>query len=220
MNVNKFLEHKISTITILTGLAYVAYISIRFGESVYFGYPVDFIWTDINSLLIALMKNSLIILALSWVIYKSIISGSGFISNLASLVGGVLGTSLWNVKIFIGSFSGVAIMVLIFLLIFASASLIKKITSKADSGSNLVLAFIMYVIMCILIGNWWSSILPVLINEKDEIIVANYKDKIIKIGCHNGVKKVSLSTLGDIEIKTTTHPNLKRDGFGSNCNDI
>lgn len=217
MNVDKFLENKISLITLLTGLAYVAYMSVRFGESIYYGYPVEFIWTDINSLLVSLVKSSFVILFVSCLIYRSIISGREFISNIIGVVGGILGASLWNLKRVMGDIQGVIIAVLIFLIVFASAHLIKKVIDDVNNVRNLFFAFLVYVLMCVLLGNWWSSILPVLTNGKGELIVANYKDQVIKIVCIKGNKKVILSTLGDLEISKTRHTYLERNWFESRC---
>lgn len=84
------LDNNISIITLLTFLSYATYITFKFGESIYYGYPTSLIWIDLNSLLLMILQNSIIIVAIVLLLRSAFKSTNGFLKNIFIIIIGMM----------------------------------------------------------------------------------------------------------------------------------
>lgn len=216
------LERKISITTIITFSSYMAYMCYRFGESIFYGYPITLIWTDLNNLVSTLLQNSIILLAYFGMLWVAIKRKETILYNLLMILFAISGAIAVNYDYFIEDYQGVLLCVAIFIFVFTLSSLIQTVMEYEAVGRSVNLTCgVLLVAFCglaTLTGNYFASIKTLMVDSQNLIIVADYKDKVVKIKCNrNGDRQIIVSSLDDNNLKSVPNNFFKRDWLVGKC---
>ncbi|MDE9447960.1 hypothetical protein KKJ04_21120 [Xenorhabdus bovienii] len=215
------IKKEISIPSILVFLSYVTYVFYKFGESIYFGYPINLIWTDINTLIISLLQSSIILLAFFMVISVSIQRNTTIAQNMTIISGGIIGATILRYESILDDIPDLILTLIIFFLLFSLSRCLKKLIPY-ESNKLLskwgILSFLLLCLLSFFTGNCFAPIKNLIIDSDNNMIVGDFKDSVIKISCTpRGEKKVTISKLENEEIKSVPNTLLKRDWLVGHC---
>lgn len=214
------LDNNISIITLLTFLSYATYITFKFGESIYYGYPTSLIWIDLNSLLLMILQNSIIIVAIVLLLRSAFKSTNGFLKNIFIIIIGMM------MPIFIiGDISlewkNAVITLLMFSIVFLLNSCLKK-SIKEKGGSYFskwnLRTLLLYFLLVLYIGNYSPSLLGSLFTDDGEMIVSTNGSEAVLLSCDKeGNKVIQVKSILDEKLSKKTNDMLTRNWFYSEC---
>ncbi|WP_413499197.1 hypothetical protein [Buttiauxella gaviniae] len=214
------IDNKISFISLLTFLAYVSFLSYKFGECIFYGYPIELIWTDTSNLISILVKNMVIIFGCLYLIYASFKRSSSLLENIFIIACGMLGILFFDFRRFATEWQGVLLIFIQFAIIFSISSCLKKSFSNDKKFRNVwnIYAVVLFCIGSALLGNLNPTLSKVFMDSSQNIVAGNFKDYAIKVSCdYTGKKKIHLSTYENIDANVLQNTILTRNWFWGVC---
>jgi hypothetical protein len=145
-----------------------------------------------------------------------------FTYNMIMIIFALGGAIASNYDYFIKDYQGVLLCIVLFGFIFALSSLIKKIILYKKEGRKLhsVSSALLFVFcgLGILTGNYFASVKTLMVDSRNSIIVADYKDKVVKIKCNeDGERQIIVSPLDDNNLRVIPNDYFKRDWLVGKC---
>lgn len=203
---------KVPLLSFLTFVSYVTYFSYKAGESVFFGSPVSLIQVDFTTLIFTLLRVSMILLALSFIVWFFIVTKSGFLNAtrvsiisfaFVNLFGWLTGKG-FSLKAFIVS-------ILVYVLVYGFCHFAKNIMSDVSEikgkGSSFFGFSFLLLIISFLSGNYFGPGFSILKDAEGNVIISEYKDGFLSMKCHSDFSK----TFSIIEIKGRVLKNVDKD---------
>lgn len=214
------LDSNISIITLLTFLSYATYITFKFGESIYYGYPTSLIWIDLNSLLLMILQNSIIIVAIVLLLRSAFKSTNSFLKNIVIITIGMMTPMLILGDIYL-EWEKTVISLILFVIIFLLNSCLKKAIKEKNSSYyskwNLR-TLLLYFLLVLYIGNYSPSLLGSLFTDDGKMIVSTNGSEAVLLSCDKeGNKVIQVKSILDEKISKKANDILTRNWFYSEC---
>lgn len=214
------LENNISIITLVTFLSYVTYVFYKIGNSVYFGYPLNLIWVDFNSLVLTLAQNSIIIVAIFLLLRSAYRNRNGLTHNIFTISIGMIVPMM-----FFGDlpfeWKALVINLILFSLIFLLNTCLKRTLQEktytifSKWGMRTLLS---YLLLVFYIGNYYPTIFNSAYTDENEIIVSTNGSEALLVSCdREGNKVIKIKSILDKKIHSQSNNILVRNWFESEC---
>ena len=214
------LESNISVITIITVISYATYAVFKLGNSVYYGYPIDLISIDFNSLIITLIQNVLIIGGLILLLRNAYKSTNSLLQNVLIITAGMISPLIIFGDIF-SEFEVFIVNIILYFLIFALNSFLKitlKLKSLSITNRWNIGTIITYFLLVFYLGNYSPSFFRNVITDNNEIVISkNGNDALMLICDSDGLKVIKIESMLGKQIVSKRSDVLVRDWFTSKC---
>lgn len=209
--------NKVPILTFLTFVSYVTYFSYKAGESVFFGSPVSLIQVDFTTLIFTLLRVSIILLALSFIVWFFIVTDSGFLNSTRVSIIAFAFVNLFNWLTGKGfSFKTFIISILVYVLVYGfchfAKDLISGVGAIRDKKNSLFGFSSLLLIISFLSGNYFGPSFNILKDAEGNVIISEYKDGFLSMKCHSDFSK----TYSVIEIKGKVLSKVDKDYFVRN----
>ncbi|ELV2798315.1 hypothetical protein QNS20_004609 [Enterobacter ludwigii] len=214
------LENNISIITLVTFLSYVTFVFYKIGNSLYFGYPVNLIWVDFNSLVLTLAQNSIIIVAIFLLLRSAYRSTNGLIHNIFIISVGMIAPMMFFGDLAF-EWKALVINLILFSLIFLLNTCLKRTLQEktytifSKWGVRTLLS---YLLLVFYIGNYYPTLFKSAYTDENEIIVSTNGSEALLVSCdREGNKVIKIKSILDKKIHSQNNDILVRNWYESEC---
>ena len=211
--------NKVPLLTILTFVSYITYFSYKAGEAVFFGNPISLIQVDFSTLIFTLLRVSVILLGLSFIVWFFIATDSKFVdSTRMSVIAIILMNAFFwvtgkgfNLKSLLVS---IAVYVLVYGFCHFTRDIISGVGEVKDKKYSILGFSLCLIIISFLIGNYFGPYFQMLKDTESNVVISEYKDGFLTMKCHPDFSKtfavldLKSKVLKDVDVNYLVRKNL------------